>query len=363
MNALFGLGQALLHALDPERAHELAVKSLELGLYPRGPAPDDPRLAQTVWGLHFQNPLGMAAGFDKNARVARELLAMGLGFVEVGTLTPKPQPGNPSPRLFRSAADRAIINRLGFNNDGHDAAYARLKSRPAGIVGVNVGAGRESKDRIADYVAGIERFAPMASYLSVNISSPNTPGLRELQAPAALDALLKRVREARAAGTASGKPAPLLVKLAPDLADDDVPEILRVVRAHGVDGLIVANTTLARDGLKDRNFAAQAGGLSGRPLFLRSTRLLARIFRLTGGTLPLIGVGGIESGETALAKIEAGATLLQLYTGLVFEGPALIARIKQALIEAIAEAGATSLSPLIGRRAAEWAERPLVRDA
>jgi dihydroorotate dehydrogenase len=358
VNALFGLGQALLHALDPERAHELAIKSLELGLYPRATAPDDPRLAQTVWGLSFENPLGMAAGFDKDARVARELLAMGLGFVEVGTLTPKPQPGNPPPRLFRSGTDRAIINRLGFNNDGHDAALARLKCRPDGIVGVNVGAGRDSKERIADYVVGIERFAPVASYLTINISSPNTPGLRDLQTPAALAALLERVQAARAAKAASGKP-PLLVKLAPDLADDDVAEIVRVVQAHGVDGLVVSNTTLAREGLTDRSFAAQAGGLSGRPLFLRSTRLLARIVRLTGGKLPLIGVGGIESGETALAKIEAGATLLQLYTGLVFEGPALIARIKQALVDAISQAGASSLKPLIGRRAAEWADRPL----
>lgn len=262
MNALFGLGQALLHALDPERAHELAIKSLELGLYPRATAPDDPSLAQTVWGLSFKNPLGMAAGFDKDARVARELLAFGFGFVEVGTLTPKPQTGNPSPRLFRSAADRAIINRLGFNNEGHEAALTRLAGRPCGIVGVNIGAGRDAKDRIADYVAGIERFAPMASYLTINISSPNTPGLRDLQAPAALDALLKRLQAARAAVAASGKP-PLLVKLAPDLADDDVPEILRVVQAHGVDGLIVANTTLARDGLKDRSFAARAGGSRG----------------------------------------------------------------------------------------------------
>ncbi len=194
MNALFGLGQALLHALDPERAHELAIKSLELGLYPRAPAPDDPRLAQTVWGLPFQNPLGMAAGFDKDARVARELLACGLGFVEVGTLTPKPQTGNPSPRLFRSAADRAIINRLGFNNDGHDAAYARLKAPPRRHRRRQCRRRARAKDRIADYVAGIERFAPVASYLTINISSPNTPGLRDLQAPAALDALLKRVQ-------------------------------------------------------------------------------------------------------------------------------------------------------------------------
>ncbi|HEX7533125.1 MAG TPA: quinone-dependent dihydroorotate dehydrogenase [Methyloceanibacter sp.] len=356
MNALFGLGQALLQALDPERAHDLAIKSLELGLYPRPAGPDDKRLAQRIFGLDFTNPLGMAAGFDKNARVLRELLAMGFGFVEVGTLTPRAQSGNPTPRIFRSAADRAIVNRLGFNNQGQGAALARLQHRPRGIVGVNIGSGRDSSDRIADYVSGIERMGAVASYFTVNISSPNTPGLRDLQAPEALDLLLKRAQSAR--GALPRKP-PLLVKLAPDLADADLPEVVEVIAANGVDGIVVSNTTLARDGLKDPAFARETGGLSGRPLFTRSTRMLARVYRLTEGKLPLIGVGGIDSGEAAFAKIAAGASLLQLYTGLVFEGPGLIGRIKQALVEGIERAGANDLEPLIGARAGEWAERAL----
>jgi dihydroorotate dehydrogenase len=354
VNGLFGLGQALLLTLPPEQAHDFAVKGLELGLYPRAAEPDDKRLAQTVFGLDFPNPLGMAAGFDKNARVPRELLAIGFGFVEVGTLTPRPQSGNPSPRMFRSAPDRAVINRLGFNNEGQEAALARLKDRPRGIVGINIGAGRDSKDRIADYVAGIERMAPVASYFTVNISSPNTPGLRDLQAPEALDALLKRVQAARAA---LPKRPPLLVKLAPDLADDDLPEIVRVIVANGIDGIVVSNTTLSRNDLREASFAREAGGLSGRPLFARSTRMLARVYLLTEGKLPLTGVGGIDSGEGALAKIAAGASLIQLYTGLVFEGLGLIGRIKQALVAAIERAKGGSLAPLIGARAEELASR------
>ena len=241
MNALYGLGQALLHALDPERAHDLAIKSLELGLYPRATAPDDPRLAQTLWGLTFRNPVGMAAGFDKNARVFAPLLEMGFGFVEIGTLTPKPQKGNPSPRIFRSAADGAIINRLGFNNEGQAAALTRLSGRRDGVVGVNIGAGKDSADRIGDYVSGIARMSPVADYLTINISSPNTPGLRDLQAPEILGDLLARVQEARAKAE---KRPPLLVKLAPDIADADLPEIVRVIQAHGVDGIVVSNTTL-----------------------------------------------------------------------------------------------------------------------
>jgi dihydroorotate dehydrogenase len=353
VSGLFGLGQSLLLALPPERAHDLAVKSLELGLFPRATVPDDKRLAQRLFGLDFANPVGMAAGFDKDARVPGALLAMGFGFVEVGTLTPRPQSGNLSPRMFRSMTDRAVINRLGFNNDGQEAALHRLRGA-GGIVGVNIGAGRDSKDRIGDYVSGIRHMAEVASYFTVNISSPNTPGLRDLQAPEALDSLLKRVQQARAA---TGAKPPLLVKLAPDLADDDLPEVVRGMLAHNVDGIVVSNTTLARDGLSDRAFAGEAGGLSGRPLFARATRMLARVHQLTQGKLPLIGVGGIDSGETALAKIEAGASLLQLYTGLVFEGPALIGRIKQALIAAIERKGAQDLKPLIGTRADEWAAK------
>jgi dihydroorotate dehydrogenase len=281
---------------------------------------------------------------------------MGFGFVEVGTLTPRAQSGNPPPRIFRSIVDHAVINRLGFNNEGQDAGLRRLRNRPQGIIGVNLGAGRDSPDRIADYVTGIARMAEVASYFTINISSPNTPGLRDLQAPEALDALLKRVGEARAS---TARKPPLLVKLAPDLAREDLPEIVRVILVHGVDGIVVSNTTLAREGLQDRAFAAESGGLSGRPLFARATRMLARVHRLTEGKLPLIGVGGIDSGETALAKIEAGASLVQLYTGLVFEGPSLIGRIKQALLKAMAKEGCDTLAPLIGRRAAEWSERKL----
>jgi dihydroorotate dehydrogenase len=356
VNALYGLGQALLHALDPERAHDLAVKSLELGLYPRQAAPDDPRLAQELWGLKFRNPLGMAAGFDKDARVWAPLLATGFGFVEVGTLTPKAQKGNPSPRIFRSARDAAIINRLGFNNEGQEAALPRLSGRRNGVVGVNIGANKDSEDRIADYVSGIANMSAVADYLTINISSPNTPGLRDLQAPEALAALLARVQAARGTG---GKRPPLLVKLAPDIADADLPAIVGVIEAHGVDGIVVSNTTLSRAGVRDASFAAESGGLSGRPLFVRATRMLARVYMLTEGRLPLIGVGGIDGGAAAIAKIGAGASLLQLYTGLVFEGPKLIGDIKRALVEAMTNAKAESLAPLIGRDAAKWAEREL----
>ena len=306
MNPLFGLGQALLQALDPERAHDLAVKSLELGLYPRAAGPDDTRLTQRIFGLDFPNPLGMAAGFDKNARVPRELLAMGFGFVEIGTLTPRAQGGNPIPRVFRSPADRAIINRLGFNNQGQGAALARLGHRPSGIVGVNIGAGRDSKDRIADYVSGIERMGAVASYFTVNISSPNTPGLRDLQAPEALDLLLKRVQSARAA--LSTKP-PLLVKLAPDLEDADLPQVVGVIAANGVDGIVVSNTTLARAGLRDAAFARETGGLSGRPLFARSTRMLARVYRLTEGRLPA-GRGGRHRLRRSGARQDGGRSIV-----------------------------------------------------
>jgi dihydroorotate dehydrogenase len=357
VSALFGLGQALLLTLDPERAHDLTLKTLELGLYPRAEGPDDKRLAQKLFGLDFPNPIGMAPGFDKNARVPRQLLEMGFGFVEVGTLTPCPQSGNPAPRVFRSHADRAVINALGFNNEGQGAALRRLKTRPRGIVGVNLGANRDSKDRVADYAEGITRMAPVADYFTINISSPNTPGLRDLQAPRKLGELLAKVQDARKS-LGEGAP-PLLVKLAPDLADADLPDVVGVIQENGANGIIVSNTTLARDNLKDQTFAQRTGGLSGRPLFDRATRMLARVYRLTDGKLPLIGVGGIDSGETALAKIEAGASLIQLYTGLVFEGPGLIGRIKRALVRAMADEKCDTLAPLIGRRADEWAEKDL----
>lgn len=357
MNPLFGLGQSLLLALDPERAHNLTIKTLELGLYPRCLVPDDARLRQTLCGLEFPNPVGIAPGFDKDAKVAAALLDMGFGFVEVGTLTPRPQPGNEGPRVFRSAEDRAVVNRLGFNNEGQAAALDRLQKGVPGIVGVNLGANKTSEDRIADYVEGVARMGPVASYLTVNISSPNTPGLRDLQAPKELAALLTKVEEARRA--LPGTRPPLFVKLAPDIADAALPEIVGIIQGSGADGIIVSNTTLARDGLTDRTLIAEQGGLSGRPLFVRSTRMLAKVYKLTAGTMPLIGVGGIDSAEAALAKIEAGASLIQMYTGLIFEGPDLIDRIKQRLVQAVSEAHANSLAPLIGRRAEEWALKEL----
>ena len=318
-------------------------------------------------GLDFPNPIGIAAGFDKDSRVPDAVLAIGCGFAEIGTVTPRPQAGNPRPRVFRLIQDRALINRLGFNNEGHAAALARLQQRATrsatgggtrGIVGVNVGANKDAADRSADFCAGIETFNAVASYFTINISSPNTPGLRDLQAPAALDELLGRIMQTRARLVAAGQPSrPVLVKLAPDIADADLPAIAERLLAHKVDGAIVSNTTVARDGLTQTGLANEAGGLSGRPLFRRSTRALARLHLATGGRLPLIGVGGIDSGETALAKIEAGASLLQLYTGLVYEGPGLIGVIKRHLKAAMVREGVPSLTPLVGRAARAWAER------
>lgn len=361
LSGLYPLARQVLFAFDPEAAHELTLKSLEMGVYPRDGAADDPRLSVNAAGLHFPNPIGIAAGFDKNARVPDAVLGMGCGFAEIGTVTPLAQSGNPAPRMFRLVDDRAIVNRLGFNNDGHAPALARLKARTGrgGIVGVNIGANKDSADREADYVRGLEAFYDVASYFTVNISSPNTPGLRDLQAPAALDALLSRVLAARSRLVDAGKPRrPIIVKIAPDIAEDDLDAVAERLAAHNVDGIAVSNTTLSRDGLRDTSFR-EAGGLSGRPLFHRATVMLARVYRATNGAIPLVGIGGIDSAETALKKIEAGATLLQLYTGLVYEGPALIRQIKNALALAIRRSGATSIAELTGTKAGEWAAKSL----
>jgi dihydroorotate dehydrogenase len=358
---LFDLARPLLFALDPEQAHEATLKSLETGFYPRSSRAFDPRLAVTWSGLTFPNPLGIAAGFDKDARVPDAVLGMGCGHAEIGSVTPKPQDGNPKPRVFRLINDRAVINRLGFNNGGHGAALSRLERRAKqGIVGVNVGANKDSGDRTGDYVAGISTFYDVASYFTVNISSPNTPGLRDLQAPAALDELLGRVMVTREQQMARGKPRrPIAVKIAPDIAPEDLPAIVERLQAHKVDAITVSNTTLSRAGLKDAATAKEAGGLSGRPAFHRSTVVLARVYQLTGGTIPLIGIGGIDSGASALAKIEAGATLLQLYTGLIYEGPGLIGRILDALAEACTTRNLTSIGQLTGTQAAAWAAKGL----
>ncbi len=349
---LFDLALPALRAIDPELAHQLSIKALAAGLYPRASTPDDPRLGQNVLGLRFPNPVGLAAGLDKNAEAWRGLFGFGFGFVEIGTATPLPQSGNPRPRMFRLEQDRGVINRLGFNNEGHSAALDRLAGRRDGVLGVNLGANKDAADRIADYALGVSRFAGVADYLTINISSPNTPGLRDLQAPEALASLLAAVMEARAASAKPG--VPVLIKLAPDIADDDLAPIVETIVAGGADGIIISNTTLARDGLASAH-RSEAGGLSGRPLFARSTRMLARVRLLTGGSILLVGVGGVDSPDSALAKIEAGASLIQLYTGLVYEGPGLVARIKAGLIAAMAREGLSSIAPLIGRRAEVWA--------
>jgi dihydroorotate dehydrogenase len=360
--ALFELARPLLEAFDPEQAHELTLRALEAGIYPRRSVADDARLAIELWGAHFPNPFGIAAGFDKDARVPAAMLAMGFGHSEIGTVTPRPQAGNPRPRLFRLKADKAIINRLGFNNAGHAAAHARLRrlAPGTGIVGVNVGANKDAADRGADYVAGVRCFSDVAAYLTVNISSPNTPHLRDLQMPAQLAELLDRLLRARAELVAAGKPRrPIVVKLAPDIAEGDLPGVIEVIQARRLDGIAIGNTTLSRAQLTPAEAASEAGGLSGPPLFNRSTVLLARVYQLVGGSIPLIGIGGVDSGQAAIAKIEAGASLLQLYTGLVYEGPGLLPRLKRQLVAYLEREGQARVADAVGRRAAEWAAKSL----
>ncbi len=354
MKRLWSAAQSGLFFLDPETAHEASLYALEAGIYPRQGREDDPRLAQTLFGLTFPNPIGMAAGYDKDARVYNALFAMGFGFAEAGTVTPQPQSGNPRPRVLRLMRERAIINRLGFNNEGHAAALTRLASRPPkGVLGVNIGASRESAEPIADYVAGVHAFGALASYLTVNISSPNTPGLRDLQAPDRLSALLEAVMKARAALT---RPVPILIKLAPDLRDNEIEPVMACLLAYKVDAAILTNTTLSREGVPASSHRGEGGGLSGRPLFARSTRLLAKCYLAGEGKLPLVGVGGVDSSAAALAKIRAGASLVQLYTGLVYEGPGLLSQIKAALAAETARIS-SPLASLVGTDAERWAHK------
>jgi dihydroorotate dehydrogenase len=349
------LSRPFLRALDPEDAHALTLKALRV--MPLGKAAaDPPELAVRAFGLNFPNPVGIAPGFDKNAVAPDALLRLGFGFVEVGTVTPRPQAGNARPRVFRLEADGAVINRLGFNNDGAATVLARLaaRSRAGGIVGVNIGANRDSADRSEDYVRLIETFAPVASYFTVNVSSPNTPGLRDLQQAKALDELLARVVETRDQVRLRAGLTPILVKVAPDLTLSDLDDAVGIARKHGVDGMIVSNTTISRPGsLRERDKAKEQGGLSGRPLFKLATRMLAETFVRAEGAFPLIGVGGIDSGPTAIAKIRAGATLLQVYSGLVYRGIGLLTEIKSDLAAALKRGHRGSLSSLIGVDAAE----------
>ena len=344
----------LLRWFDPEDAHRLAIQGLRL-LPPARPRPDDAKLAVRAFGLNFPNPIGMAAGFDKNADVPDALLRLGFGFVEVGTVTPKPQAGNPRPRIFRLERDEAVINRLGFNSDGAERVLRRLAGRAhhGGIVGVNVGANKDSADRISDYVKLIETFAPVASYFTVNVSSPNTPGLRNLQRAQALDDLLAKVIDTRERVRKNAGDSPVLLKIAPDLSLTELDDVVQVARARRVDGMIVANTTLSRpQTLREQARAREAGGLSGRPLFRLSTRMVAETYVRVEGAFPLIGVGGIDSGGAALTKIRAGASLIQLYSSLIYKGVGLVEDIKNDLASTLLRTGRDQLSEIVGADAA-----------
>lgn len=342
---LYSLARPFLHALDPETAHGLTIKALKSGLMGRMKDGDDPILTTTLAGLRLPNPIGLAAGFDKNAEVMDAMLGLGFGFVEAGTVTPRPQSGNPKPRIFRLSEDRAVINRLGFNNQGLAAFAVKLRNRndKAGIVGANVGANKDAEDRIADYRIGVERLAPLADYITVNISSPNTPGLRALQSKGALEELLGAVMAAKGAAD-----TPVFLKIAPDLTAQDKEDIAGLALSSGIDGLIISNTTIARPkDLKSRH-KGESGGLSGVPLFAHSTALLGEFYRLTQGKVPLIGVGGIRSGADAYAKIRAGASAVQLYTALIYEGPDLISHIKAELADLLRRDGFSNISEAVG---------------
>lgn len=320
----------LLHKLPAETAHDLAIFGLANGLSPKFETKDDPRLAREVFGLKFPNPVGMAAGFDKNARAIDGLLGLGFGFVEVGTVTPRPQKGNPKPRLFRLTEDKAIINRLGFNNDGIEEFIENFKShKKQGIVGINIGANKDSKDMIEDYMVLIDHVSELADYITINVSSPNTPGLRDLQKKESMLQLLSRIKKIH---EAQKRRPPLLVKIAPDLTDDEITAIGEVALELGIDGLIATNTTIARPETLQSSNKAETGGLSGQPLLKRSTEVISKLKYATGAKLPIVAVGGIFTAEDVKEKLNAGASLVQIYTGLIYEGPGLVDKIKKDLV-------------------------------
>lgn len=340
----------LLHWLSPETAHGVALWALKNGLAGKATESDDSVLATRVWNLSFPNPVGLAAGFDKDAEVMDAMLALGFGFVEAGSVTPLPQPGNPRPRLFRLDEDQAVINRFGFNSKGLDHFAARLAARQrVGIVGANVGKNRDAQDAAADYAAGITRVCALADYLVCNVSSPNTPGLRSLQARAQIEDLINRVLAARRmSAAASGKLPPLLAKVGPDLDEAQIQDIAEVALATKIDGLIVGNTTVTRpSGLHSRH-ANETGGLSGPPLMTLATQCLSSMYAATGGKIPIIGCGGVASGADAYAKIRAGASLVQMYSSLVFHGPQLVQRVKRELAACLRAGGHDSVAAAVG---------------
>ena len=348
MRTLEQIGLRALRALDPEQAHGLALKALNTGLGPKGGPVTSPRLKTQLAGLSLPNPVGLAAGFDKNATALHALSQTGFGFLEVGAATPRPQPGNPKPRLFRLTEDEAAINRFGFNNDGMAAIAARLAKRPGGVIGLNLGANKDSDDRAADFAKVLTHCGAHLDFATVNVSSPNTEKLRDLQGKAALAALLDGVMTANAGLT---KPLPIFLKIAPDLTDTDLDDVAAVANASGLSAVIATNTTLDRNGLHSRH-RDETGGLSGQPLFEKSTRVLARLNRLTD--LPLIGVGGIGSAKQAYAKIRAGASAVQLYTALVYGGISLAEDIATGLDALLARDGFNSVADAVGTGTADW---------
>ena len=343
--SLHDIAARAMHVLDPEDAHRLTIRLLALGLGPRAGG-DDPILATEVAGLKLPNCVGLAPGFDKNAEVFGPMLASGFGFVECGTVTPLAQAGNPRPRLFRLTEDEAVINRMGFNNEGLEPFAARLARRGHGVVGANIGANKDAEDRVADYVTGLTRLWGLASYFTINISSPNTPGLRALQTKAALEELLGRLAEARDNLPAAGR-VPMFLKVAPDLEDGEVEAIVETVVANGLEGIIVSNTTISRPQLASR-FAGEAGGLSGAPLTALSTTMLGAFAQAAGGRVALIGAGGVGSGQDAYAKIRAGASAVQFYSAMVFGGPGLVIRIKRELADLLRRDGFASVAQAVG---------------
>ena len=350
---LFPIVGPLLRSVDPEKAHGLTIKALASGLVPAVREADDPILQTRVLGLDFTNPVGLAAGFDKNAEVVDPMLRLGFGFVEAGSVTPRPQPGNPKPRLFRVPEQGAVINRMGFNNEGLEPFAERLERRLSsgrkapGIVGANLGKNKDTVEAADDYAIGVRRVAALADYLVVNVSSPNTPGLRALQGRDPLRTLLGRVLDARSECKLARNP-PVLLKIAPDLTDEDKADIAAVALESGIDGLIVSNTTIARPAEIPEPLRSEAGGLSGKPLFVPSTKVLGEMYGLTGGKLPLVGVGGIASGADAYAKIRAGASLVQFYSAMVYGGPALVQAIKRDLAALLRRDGFARLGDAVG---------------
>ncbi|MGH6936436.1 MAG: quinone-dependent dihydroorotate dehydrogenase [Methylocella sp.] len=357
------IGRPLLFKFDPETAHEFAIKALKWMALPRAGF-DDPRLAVSAFGLDFSNPVGLGAGFDKNGEVVDSIIRLGFGFTEVGTITPLPQAGQSRPRLFRLTRDWAVINRLGFPSQGYAAGHARLalRAQKPGIVGINIGANAESSSRPADYVRGIEVFANVADYFAINVSSPNTPGLRDLQKSSALNDLLARVLDARDIAAERFGRKPVLLKIAPDVTLAELDEIVKCARSRKIDGLIVSNSTVSRPGTLLDPAASEAGGLSGRPLFSLSTRILAQTYLRTENQFPLIGVGGVDSAAAAFAKIEAGASLVQLYTSFVFKGLGLAGEIKRGLVRLLAQNSYPRLADATGVAAADWSSGKLNAD-